>query len=173
MKLHNVERNLVIWTVVTIICAFPSFRIARGEGFDVIAMLIGILIVITGYTFASSTSFYQNIKTNKIYFYKALKISFILKILNALITIPFNYKTESYSIFIYLIDIYAGIFAFASTKSVLGLKSEKAMKEFFPTLLTTLSEAIIMSLFILFIAFLIWGVIRIWLLIFKRKKNAS
>ncbi len=168
MKLHNIERNFIIWTIVTIICAAPSFRIAASDGFDIVAMLLGVTIIIAGYTFLSSSTFYQNIKNNKIYFNRALKIAFSLKIINALVAVPFDIKTDGFSIFIYLTDIYAGIFAFGAVRSSFGYSGQKQMKEFMPTLLTTLTEAIIMSLFLLFVAFLIWGVIRIWRFIFKR-----
>ena len=169
MKLHNLERNFVIWSIVTIICAAPSFKIAASEGFDIVAMLLGITFIIAGYTFASSTSFYQNIKTNKIYFNRALKISFGFKVINALIAIPINLKIDGNNIFFYITDIYAGIFAFGAIRELFGYTGEKQMKEFLPTFITTLTEAVIMSLFLLFIAFLIWTVIRIWRLIFKKK----
>jgi len=173
MKLHDVKRNFAIWTIVTIICATPSFRIAVSEGFNMVAMLLGISIVILGYTYLSSSPFYQNVKNNKVYFNKALKIAFCIKIASALITLLFGYNTKSATIFAYIIDIYAGIFAIWTTTNLFGYRNNHEINEFLPTLLTTLSEALIMSLFILFVAILIWIVIRIWRLIFKRNEKTN
>ncbi|PIR38450.1 MAG: hypothetical protein COV35_06690 [Alphaproteobacteria bacterium CG11_big_fil_rev_8_21_14_0_20_39_49] len=179
MKLHNVGRNLVIWTVVTIICACPSFKMAFFEGFNVTAMITGIAIIIAGYTFISSTSFYQNIKSNKIYFYKALRISFGIRILNGIASLPFEFNSSSpnFTVCFFWIDYAAGLAALMLTYLTMGKNTygnnEAYKQAFLPTFITTLSEAVIMSLFLLFVAFLIWGIIRIWLLIFKGKKNAG
>jgi len=120
-------------------------------------MYLGIILIIIAYALASSTSFYQNIKQNNPLFAKALKVSFGIKIVLAILMIIGFATGENKGIFFYPIipDMYAGLAA-TSLVELFFTSSTKVLREFIPTLSIVLVEAFIMSLALLILALIIY-----------------
>jgi hypothetical protein len=168
MQLHNLHRNFAIWTTVTILCASPSLQIASKEGYNFTAMILGIIIIICGYSFASSTDCYQNIRQNKQHLHKALKIAFCLKIVHASLGLLIDAIRGSKDAPFLLPDYFLGLFSLAATKNILNIPNENGLKEFAPTLMTTLIQATFVSIVILLADIFIWIIIRIAVKVSKK-----
>jgi hypothetical protein len=165
MKLYNLKHNIIKWSIITIICAAPSFASATSEGFAMLPMIIGIITVAVGYIILNSTEFCYKKLPTKIHLYKSLKIAFIIKISSHIaFFIPFN--------FLFFIDIIIGTIAISINQLFFSSLANTASEAtFIATLSTTLTQAILVSLVVLFVALIIWCFIRIFIYLKPSQAN--
>ncbi len=177
MQLYNLERNFLMWSIVTSLSAYPSFMLALTSKALIAPMIIGILLVIVSYTIASSGEFWQNIRLNKKYFTKALKYAFIIRISASAIGILIELSYGANPQFI-VVDGYLGLVTLAITQIVFSENVDFArniwlQSNFMEVLFATLTQALLMSLLILFIAFIIWIFIRVFNILKKINSKTS
>jgi hypothetical protein len=158
MKLHNLTRNSVIWAVVTVLSAAPSFILALQLEALIMPMLCGVLIVMLVYSVASSTDKVYQWRQSKFYFAKALKITFILRILLSVLVLSAYIVTDNIELFT-VIDAYLGIGSLALTQMILGGKA--TLKTELPVFVATIFQALLMSLALLVVACMIWAMLKL------------
>ncbi len=153
---------LTRWTLVCLVCAAPSFVLAltEKEPFDPIAMLAGVGVFVVIYTVFCCSKWYVKIKRLPT-IYKALRWSYTLKIVLAILAVPFafsgvNRAGDMGMIFMFpdfISGLYAIMFYLAVTRGSENLHaSEKINYDFFDTLAITLIEGVLLSAIILVFA---------------------
>lgn len=83
MKISEIpfkRKYFLIWLGICYLSAVPSFYLASSENHSILAMLLGIMLFVLGYTIVCSSSFYDWIKSHKI-IYRSLKFSFVIRLL--------------------------------------------------------------------------------------------
>jgi hypothetical protein len=168
MKLYNLKRNIGVWSIVTLLSAAPSFMIALHQKIFVLPMCFGVIIVMVAYFIASSSEFWHNISLHKKHFAKSLKIAFIIRITASIFFLlhyimddtPNRNELKLFGI----IDVCLGLCSLSFTELFFSSSSNfKAVfkTDFMVVLFTTLVQALLVSITILFIAFIIWCYIRV------------
>ena len=181
MKLYNLKQNIIKWSIITIICAAPSFLIATDQDFAFaqLPMIIGIIIVAVGYIILNSTEFGHNILPTKIYLYKSLKIAFVLRIiftiavgLTAFVELGSFRKPEITTAFL-MIEMLLGAISVSITEAIFNFSfSTPNMKtNFIYVLFTTLIHASLVSLCVFSIAIIIWCFIRLFIYLKPSQAN--
>lgn len=179
------QDKLKLWSAVCIISAIPSFYWAVTEAkANIPAMLVGVAIFIVGYTAITSSEFYKKLK-QEIFWFAALKWAFRVRVLYSVlsliaIAILFLHKDVGHHInnmdgiyfLINIADWWLGMWSIIITEFLLGKGSFRTVhyvredrmpipdNEFFPTLLTTITQGILLSLLILAVAVIIWCFFR-------------
>lgn len=156
IQLYNFKKNLVLWSALSIISAYPSFMLALMGSVMVTPMIIGVIIVIISYSIFSSTAFFQNIINHKKDFAKAIKIAFLIRIIISVIY-TLSFFSQDW-IFVAIADMYLGLAALAITQLFIKAPIET---NFIAILLTTIFQAILVSLALLLLAIMIWFIIKI------------
>jgi len=179
--------NFIRWSIICTISAAPSFVLAindKNSGFNPLAMILGVVIFIFIYSFITSSDFYAYLrKFNNIY--KALKFSYLLKIIMAIIAFPFSFFAfhgkDSIAMFFILPDFYAGILSYIAYSWIINTNMHTVNESrtggyeitFVDTLMITLIEGIILSLMILLFSLIMLLIFKIYekcKLALKRKK---
>jgi hypothetical protein len=167
IQLYNFKKNLVLWSALTIISAYPSFMLGLMTDALIAPMIIGVIIVIIAYSIFTSTAFCQNIINHKKYFAKAIKIAFLIRIMISVIY-TLSFFSQDW-IFVAIADMYLGIAALAITQLFIDFNFTNNVS-FIAILLTTIFQAILVSLALLLLATIIWGIIKI---LPNKQKNLS
>jgi hypothetical protein len=165
MKLHDIKKNLKIWSILVLIYSLPYIayiQLNQGNSCNLQLHAVVTLIVlsIVFYSYFTSTSFFKNIK-NKKTFYLALKISVILKIIT-----------------VFPLDIwFVAMFSYILTSGLLSIEiSWKTCPDewllFSTNLALGITHIVLINLIIIFLATLIWILIKLWKKIFKKGKTA-
>jgi|LakMenEpi03Aug12_release.lakeMendotaPanAssembly.Ray.scaffolds.fasta_scaffold1168447_1 hypothetical protein len=186
MKLYNLKQNIIKWSIITIICAAPSFLMALDFAFAQLPMIIGIIIVAVGYIILNSTRFGHNILPTKIYLYKSLKIAVVLRIiftiaigLTALVVLG-NFRNPAITSAFFIIGMILGAIetilrdiSVYITEAIFNFSfSTPNMKtNFIYVLFTTLIHASLVSLCVFSIAIIIWCFIRIFVYLKPSQAN--
>ncbi|MCP3925200.1 MAG: hypothetical protein GY714_21720 [Desulfobacterales bacterium] len=136
IKKDLIFKNFIIWSLVCTINATYSFYIAYDMGFNIWAMIFGILIFIALYTALASSTLFLKLKKNKI-LYKAFITGFFIKFLT-----------------IYYTDIIAGQLS-------VSIVSDNFVrpKDFINTLFITMTEGLILNI-------LLWTIITLIYFVF-------
>jgi len=175
------KSNIIKWSFICTISAAPSFVMAfkdKNSGFDVSAMILGVIIFIFIYGFITSTEFYVSLrKFNTIH--KALRFSYVLKITMAMVAFPFTFftynKVDTIGMFFIFPDFVAGIMSYLLYTELFGklnLSKNGSVADgnnsgdigasFFDTLAITLIEGVILSLMILLFAITLSIILKIF-----------
>jgi hypothetical protein len=179
MKLYNLKQNIIKWSIITIICAAPSFALATDDGFAMLPMIIGTIIVAIGYIILNSTEFGHNILPTKIYLYKSLKFAFILRIIFS-IAISLrefvelgNFRNPEITTALLIMEMILGDISVSITEAIFNFSfSTLNMKtNFIYVLFTTLIHASLVSLCVFSIAIIIWCFIRIFVYLKPSQAN--
>lgn len=154
-------KYFIFWTIICCVSAAPSFWITYREGFNLYAMLLGILIFIVIYSMLNASIFYERLMERFSSLRKALALAFWLRIIISatpiVAVIPLFKKIWLVPFYF---DMFPGLAALKVTawlKWLFDLKSHHYNDQaFLPTLVTTLIDGALMSAVILAMALLIW-----------------
>ncbi len=159
------------WMLVCVLCAAPSFALAMDakEPFQPLAMIMGVVIFILIYTVICCSKWYVKV-TRFPTMYKALRWSFMIKIVLAIVALPFSLLGVTRNVDIgmtvmfpdFISGMYAIILYLAASRGSENLHStDKIDYGFFDTLCITLIEGGILSVMIVIFALLLLLVLKI------------
>jgi hypothetical protein len=183
MRIPFEKDKLKLWSAVCIISAIPSFYWALEVRANIPAMLVGIVLFIFGYTAITSSDFYKKQK-QKIFWFAAMKLAFKVRIFYSLLSIatiilfaPNVRDVGGKVVWINIADWYLGTYSVAITEFLLDNGSFRILgdvgtridnyvnyvhdSEFFPILVVTITQGILLSLAILLLAVIIWCFLRV------------
>ncbi|MFO1242951.1 MAG: hypothetical protein U1E36_07115 [Rickettsiales bacterium] len=146
----------MFWLVVCSIAAGPSFFFGLIDKHDIFAMALGVLIFVLLYAAINYSDMYTNCVTRHPLLYKALHIGFGLRIFISLGTVlvmvlPFLSP-------VMFIDFLSGILSLKISQFLFG---EGPQREFLPTLVTTMTQGLLLSVLTVIASLIIWALLAI------------
>jgi len=174
MKINIEKDKLKLWSFVCILSAAPSFCWALEVKASIPAMIPGVLLFILGYTIVTSSDFYKKLEQKR-FLFKALRWAFKVRVFYSVVSLVFLLSERAK--FVNMVDFYLGLVSIAFTEFLFGKNSfqidlygNSAYRvEFVPTLLTTITQGILLSLAVFLLAVIIWLFFRIKQVIFHNK----
>jgi len=183
-KTSELKKNFIRWSIVCTICAAPSFVIAY-DGFNHMAMILGVIIFICLYTLLNSTETFYRITDAKPNLKKSLKFGYGLKFFQGIIGLSLTFIMSGGKLVkspvLFFPDFYAGMFSIAFLQKICGMEILQQTHEdrrpspeptFSETLAMTLTEGVILSLMILLVCMVVWAILAIYSK-FKTKKESK
>jgi hypothetical protein len=150
----DVARRATLWTVLCSVCALPSFLFAAPR-FNVPAMVVGVVLFIILYTFATSTPAFLRFR-EKPFVRRTLYIGYVTRVVISII-FPLGM----------IVDFFPGLISVTTIAVFVdnpragpGLGS--AM-DFFGTLLTTILQGTLVNAVLGIYMAVVWGFQRIFL----------
>ena len=173
MKIHIEADKLKLWCFVCILSAAPSFYWALQIKANIPAMLVGISLFIIGYTAITSSDFYKKLK-QKPFLFKALRWAFKIRVFYSIISIPCIIIPKPFaSLFFTMInmaDCWLGLISSNAFRMNLQTKDGViAGNDFFPTLLTTITQGFLLSFVVFLVAIVLWFLLRVINILFTNK----
>jgi hypothetical protein len=176
MKIKIEKDKLKLWSFVCVLSAAPSFYWALEVKANIPAVIVGVLLFIIAYTIATSSDFYKKLE-QKSFLFKALEWAFRVRVFYSFISLPVLLLPvlRAIAVWVNLIDFWFGLISIIITEFLLGKNSfivpdigSSLEKDFLPTLLTTITQGVLLSLAVFLLAVMIWLFFRIKQVIFSR-----
>ena len=141
----TILRRLILWSIICVVSAAPSFVIASGEKFDRGAMIVGVILFIAAYTIVTSTEAFERFHRRP-FMRRTLYIGYGLRLLMSA-AFPLG------------IDFIPGILSVELVGNVLDVE----IKSFLGTLLTTIVQGAILNIIIFVIMSLAYAFQRMFM----------
>lgn len=177
-------RHFALWFVVCWLAALPSFLLGLQTKANPLAMTLGVMIFVLGYT-ALSTTLYAWLSRRPIWM-KTVRAAFVLRLLTALlqaINFLLHFDSALY-VLLLMLDGWSGIFALMATELLTGpsimlnhthidgLETDPFL-HFMQTLLATILQGIIQNIIIALCAAALFPIIALWRRLFRKENNTE
>jgi len=156
----TLPRRLLLWTVICVVSAAPSFFFAQRE-FDRAAMVVGVCLFIAGYTAATSTPAFARFHRRP-FVRRTLYIGYGLRLALSLMC-PIGFVAAADAtlrpmVLVAFADVLPGILSVNLVKGT-GIKPES----FHGTLLTTIVQGALLNLIVFAVMLVVYMVQRLFL----------
>ena len=162
MKNAFEKDKLKLWTIVCVLSAAPSFYWSLAVKANIIAMIIGVVLFILGYTITTSSNFYKKLE-QKLFLFKALKWAFKVRVLYSIISL-FLFFIPAHCRSFNVLDFWLGWVSISITDALVPNNNLNFNNDlpanFLPTLFTTITQGILLSLAVFALAVVFWLFLR-------------